>query len=353
MKILHVSQFAFPFVGGLEKLLHSITTHQAKTHHVHILTLSHNKKLAPIENKSKKTIRRMQGISFFSQVFFVPQKGFCQSIAKTNPDVLWTHTRFFATSFLAGWYFKRKFPNRIWIHLEHGQNFVVHKRKIIRVLARMWDEIIGRWIFSHADRVIVVSPTAEKFVISLGAKCVSVISSGVSIPRLVRIPRKNKALFFGRMREEKGILDLLLAVQQNPQWTFECVGDGPLFSYKKFQNLSWTAAVGEKELFQKIQSSDLIIFPSWSESVSLAVLESASCGRAILACDVGENRNILSASFVIPARSPEILSQKIRALTNQFDTLIHEGQKNREKVRKNYSFDTMIERYDSIIAQYR
>lgn len=351
MKILHVSQFAWPFVGGLEKLVGILSDHQSKTHEVEILALTHPLQCRPFsENKNKVRITRFPSRKIIKNAFLLPQFGFCKCVAKTNSDILFTHTRLFPTSFLAGWIFKKKFPHRKWIHIEHGQNFVVHHNKFIQILARAWDEIFGRWIFSHADKVVVVSEKGKTFTQDLGAKNITVIPTGIRISAHQKsIPRKNKALFFGRMVREKGIKELLFAAKQNPQWHFEFVGDGPPFRFQELSNVLWTPAVDEEKLFEKIQNADLVILPSWSESLSLALLEASSLARTIVATDVGENQNILSSEFIIPARNAVILSQKIQSLAGQFDLLSQEGAKNQEKVRKNYSFDTMTEQYDALL----
>ncbi len=352
MNILHVTTHFHPFIGGLENLVLDVATHQSKTNNVSILTLQYSKNLPVKELVEKIKVMRHPSCTILKDQYSLPQWGFSRRILERNPDVLFTHTRFFLTSFLAGRYFKKNFPNRKWIHVEHGQNFVTSCNSFVKFSARIFDEILGRWIFRHADTVVIMSKTGEIFVRKLGAQNIQIISTGVDIPENIQTPPgKNKALFFGRLVREKGILEIIEAAEKCSEWNFELVGSGPLFKVKNLANVMWTGEIAHEKMNKKIQSADVIILPSWSESVSMAVLESCANGRAVLASDVGENANILSLDFLIPPRDRDALVKKLKALAGKYEVLEMEGKKNREFAMRKFSREKMLEEYDKVLKK--
>ncbi|EKD44101.1 MAG: glycosyl transferase group 1 [uncultured bacterium (gcode 4)] len=81
---------------------------------------------------------------------------------KFNADIINTHTRFFLSS-LIGWIFAKIY--RIsWIHIEHGSDYVRLDSPFKTWIAWVFDQIIGRWIFSYADAVIPISEACKRFV---------------------------------------------------------------------------------------------------------------------------------------------------------------------------------------------
>lgn len=350
MRVLHVAPRGHPFPGGLESLSWDIVKAQSQEREVFLLCGKHDMSLPIQEKKENVHISRFSSVDFLKDRYGLPYKSFYNTIAKIKPDILFTHTRFFPSSFLAGWSIRKKFPSCRWVHIEHGQNSLHVGNVFLEGVGHISDQIFGRWIFRHADQTIVVSPTAEKFARSLGAKNIRIIPSGVEIPgRIHPLPRKNKALFFGRMVREKGVREILFAAEKSPQWHVTLVGDGPLFGFRSLPNVTWEKSVSREKIRSFLRASDLVLLPSYSESLSLSVLESASEGRAIVASDVGENKSLLSPDFLFPPRDKESLCRMLQKNTNCFDILSQEGKRNYEFVAQNYSIESMQDAYKNLL----
>lgn len=351
MKILHIVTHFSPFVGGLENLVLDIAEQQVKKNEIFVLTLQYDSLLPKYEERNNLKIFRVPAFKILKNQYSIPQKGFSQKIKEIKPDVVFTHTRFFLTSFLGGRFIKKNLPKTKWIHVEHGQNSVQSKNLIVFLGAKIFDKILGKWIFKKSDKIVVLSKTGKNFVQSFKIKKekIKIIPNGVKIPRKkIPIPQKNKALFFGRIIREKGIFEVLEVAQKSPNWSFEICGKLNQ-KIKNTKNIKVYGEMPQKEIIEKIKSVDLVILPSYSEGNSLAVLESAACERAILATPVGQNEKIISESFLIPLKNCKKIIEKLNFLENNWKELKKEGIKNRKIVEANFSFDSMIKSYESIL----
>jgi len=353
MKILHITTHFSPFIGGLENLVFDLAREQAKRHDVSVLTLKYDESLPDFEIKHGIKIYRYPAFTILKHRYLWPKFGFSQQIAKIDPNVIITHTRFFATS-----YFGQKLKGS-WkkIHVEHGHNFVRSKNLIIKVGAWMFDVLFGKKVFHNTAQIVVLSELGksfvEKFLINRKIKSfpqkIHIIENGVMIPDfLQQPPQKNNALFFGRMIKEKGLDEVIYAAKQNPAWQFSLYGIGNLPSDLP-KNVFYGGAVLPEKIPSIIQSADLVILPSWSEGASLAVLESAANGRPILATPVGQNEKIISSDFLVPVRDKQALSDKIKFLTDKFDLLQEEGKKIQNVVEEKYSFSKMVQEYEKVL----
>ncbi len=350
MRILQVTTHFFPFVGGLEHFVLDLSREQAKSQDVTVLTLKYNKDLETETRNDNIRILRFPGYCLLPHRYIWPRFGFSRKISEINPDVVFTHTRFFATSFFAGQWAKHH--HKKWIHVEHGEGNVHSKNIFLAIAAQIIDAFLGKWIFKNADVLVVFSEKAQKFVEQNGVDSdkIKIIPSGISIPSVFKpIPRKNNALFFGRMVAEKGVREILECAAQCPDWTFELVGSGSLFYSEILPNVLWTPEILHECVPEKIQNADVILAPSYAEGFSLSVLESLAEGRAVISTRVGIAQNLLSPEFFIPSRDAHALCEKLKFFSQKFFLLEQEGRKNYERAHL-FSFERMMGKYNQLLS---
>jgi glycosyltransferase involved in cell wall biosynthesis len=346
-QILHVVPQFFPAIGGLENMVFDLAKEQAKKHRVSILTLNSNIKLEEIETKDEIKINRFPASKLGKISYLFPKKGFCESFAKQDFDVVFTHTRFFITSFLAGRVAKKM--GKKWIHVEHGANYFQAKNVFIRIMARIFDETFGKWVLKNADKVVVLTESGKIFVSKFGQReNVFIILNGVKISsEIKRLPHQNRAIFVGRATAEKGIYELLHTAKKCPQWQFQIIGANPL-ALRNTKNVQFLGELSREEVRQKIMESSLLISPSWGEGFGLSFLEAASLGRPILSTNVGIANEIITSEFIIPVKNSDFLAKKIQELTNDFAKLEEVGKKNWQHAQK-FSLEKMIKRYEDLL----
>jgi glycosyltransferase involved in cell wall biosynthesis len=108
-------------------------------------------------------------------------------------------------------------------------------------------------------------------------------------------------LYFGRLSAEKGVDDLLRAMQQIPQMRLVIAGDGPqraelreLAASLRLSNVRFVGQVGRTERDRLIANSRFTVLPSHAyETMGKTILESYAEGRAVVATDLGSRRELI------------------------------------------------------------
>lgn len=108
-------------------------------------------------------------------------------------------------------------------------------------------------------------------------------------------------LYFGRLSPEKGVSDLLRAMQRNPQVSLVIAGEGPqrpelelLASKLSPDNVTFAGKLEGEELNRAIASSRFTVFPSrGGEVLGKSILESYAHGKPVIATDLGSRREIV------------------------------------------------------------
>jgi len=108
-------------------------------------------------------------------------------------------------------------------------------------------------------------------------------------------------LYFGRLSAEKGVDDLLRAMQRVPQMRLIIAGDGPqrrelreLASALGLSNVEFVGQVGRAQRDSLIAASRFTVLPSHAyETLGKTILESYAEGRAVVASDMGSRRELV------------------------------------------------------------
>jgi glycosyltransferase involved in cell wall biosynthesis len=155
-------------------------------------------------------------------------------------------------------------------------------------------------------------------------------------------------LYFGRLSAEKGVDDLILAVQLLPHIQFLIAGDGPQRGWleKLAQNLGLTNVhfighVNGTALEELISGSQFTVFPSRAyETMGKSILESYAQGRAVVASDLGSRRELIEegkTGLLYEVRNAEQLSSKIAFLHEHPELADQMGRAGLELVRARHS----------------
>lgn len=157
--------------------------------------------------------------------------------------------------------------------------------------------------FKISDGVITVSKALQKKVIEISPTSnVKTIYNGVNFERFT--PRDEKfeetsIIFIGNLIKTKGVYELMSAAEQlltsGKKYKFHIIGNGPergpLEAIVKEQNLGSSitihGTVNHSEVVNFLQSSHLLLLPSYQEGVPNVIMESLACGVPVVATKVG------------------------------------------------------------------
>jgi len=170
-------------------------------------------------------------------------------------------------------------------------------------------------------------------------------------------------LYFGRLSPEKGVADLLHAMQRLPNLRLQIAGDGPerlkldaLAEKLGLQNVKFLGHLTGGDLNHAIASSCFSVLPSRAyETFGKSILESYAHARAVVASDLGSRRELIrhgETGMLFPVGDIERLAHAISVLADCPEQAEEMGAAGRELVRAHYTPDqhyaTLMKLYERL-----
>lgn len=251
---------------------------------------------------------------------------------------------------------KRSIPFVVHCHCnieDQIRNSSVGKRFLIR-------------LFNLSDAVITLNTPSFEFVHKVSNTKVTTIPNFIyddktEFTKEIQNDIK-KILYVGHVKKEKGIDELFEVAKKYPNIEFIIAGpitddysEGMLATIPK--NIKLTGSLQHEEVISLLDSSDVFLFPSYTEGFSIALLEAMSRGLPCIASDVGSNRDMLEdkGGILICPKSVDAIDQAIKSILDK-----KKRQKmsswNINKVNTEYRLSHVIKRiealYDEVIDEY-
>ena len=166
---------------------------------------------------------------------------------------------------------------------------------------------VHHWLGTYQNCVnhfLTPSRFARDLLVQNGFDCdkISVLPHFQNLPAQEPPAEANApVLYFGRLSPEKGVTDLLRAVQPLPQVRLQIAGAGPdraaleqLAQELSLSNAEFTGQVEGQRLDQMIAAARFTVLPSHAyETLGKSILESYARGRAVVATDLGSRRELV------------------------------------------------------------
>jgi len=274
-------------------------------------------------------------------ISFKAYKTFAQLIE--NCDLVHAHGHVYMSSYLAGMVAKKL--KKPFIVTQH--NTFIDYQSFLNMAEQLNDQVIGKQVLKHADRIITVSEETKKYVLRLGADKTKtqVIHNGVDTdlfhPRnkeesreKLGLPKNRKIVLSVRRLVYKNGLDTLiesipLTAQNHPDVLFVVAGKGP--SRKLVENRIKELEIGDNVKLAGFVpdtllpvyygAADYFILPSASgEGLPLVLLEAMACGLPVIATAVGGTPEILrhmKNGVLVPPRNPEAMAEALTKLLSE------------------------------------
>ncbi len=181
-----------------------------------------------------------------------------------------------------------------------------------------------------------------------------------------RSPEKAPFLYFGRLSIEKGVDDLLRAMQRLPKLQLMIAGDGPergrlqhLAAELGLKNVQFAGQLAGAELDRAIAASCFTVLPSHAyETLGKTILESHARARAVVATDLGSRRELIEhgkTGVLYRAGDIEELASAIRLLASKPDLAEQMGRAGWERVKWSYTpeahYEILVDLYERLIDQ--
>jgi glycosyltransferase involved in cell wall biosynthesis len=214
-----------------------------------------------------------------------------------------------------------------------------------------------RWILASMDRVVVLTPTWAIKIHEIEPRaCIEVIANGVSAIAIPRRPHAGTILFLGRLREEKGILDLLRAIRmlirEFPQLRLVCAGDGDIPTLRALaanwgigECVDFPGWVEDSTKEELLASAAIFTLPSYFEGLPVGVLEAMINGVPVVATRVGGIPDALGsdAGLLVRPGDPPAIAQALAALLRDEGLRVRMGNAGQRRATERFGSEMMIQ----------
>ncbi len=216
-----------------------------------------------------------------------------------------------------------------------------------------------RKMVSKADLVLTLNTLSEKFVKN-SVNSVQV----VTVPNFIGVTEKldtfnisdsvKNVIYVGHVQFDKGVREIFKTAEAFPSKHFILAGpvSKEVENLKHTENVELLGRVEHSKVLNLMRSSDVFLFPSYTEGFSNALVEAMLCGLPIIASEVGANADMLEnkGGYLVPA---ENYKEIITAVNMIEDKSIRQNMSlwNQKKVFDKYRVDIVMEQLLSIYSQ--
>lgn len=214
---------------------------------------------------------------------------------------------------------------------------------------------LHRRFYNRFDRVLVPSATAGDDLRKTGIRNIFIWPRGVDLDKFspahrnlelrkkFRADRQPLLLFVGRLVKEKDLRDLLSAVKllkaKGHAFQMVFVGSGPMQIElrRRLPDAFFTGFLTGLSLSEWYASSDMLIFPSTTETFGNVVLEAMASGIPAIVVNKGGVKELIRDGidgFIAESNSPKDLAKKIELALINNNTLLKMGKEARRMAEK-------------------
>lgn len=324
-RVLHVTSYYPPHLGGMESVVKSIANTQY-SQGIKVGVITSRQKQSSV--KEPFPVKRLWNFEF-ANTPFIPslllhliKQGkeydiFHVHIAQAyTPEMVWLASIITRTKYIAQ------------IHLD------VAPSGRMGILLKPYKSIFLSHVLKSAHAVTVFTKAQKDETISkykLNKKRVFVVPNGVEeeyfYKARTKLAKKPRLLFVGRLSPQKNITQLLNALDGiSEKFETNIVGDGilkqALMQEAEDLNLKNIRFLGRKsgrDLIEIYKNSDIFVLPSEREGMPLVLLEAMAMGLPVVATDVVGIRDLIKDNKLGKLASygnPNMLKQKITSIDN-------------------------------------
>lgn len=250
----------------------------------------------------------------------------------------------------------------VLVHTKHGRNYVDRPKA---VLANRLASHLSSKIVAVSRDAAEVARTIEK----VPERLVTVVHNGVDLDAFgKRRPecgdgRSTRAIHVARLNRVKDQATLLRAsrivADQRIDFTLDIIGDGPARSdlERLHRELRLEGRVNflgmRSDVADLLTQADFFVLSSISEGISLTLLEAMAAELAIVATDVGGNREVVDhheTGLLVPSGNPEQLAAAMLEVIRNPATCRLWGAAGRKKVESQFNIRRVVEEYQTLYA---
>lgn len=362
MRILQVSPYFFPYIGGQERYVQSLSQALVDLGHSVEIFTSDYPKSTEHEKLRKIRIRRFHCLARPLNNPITPTMLFHLRNRFDDFDLVHTHNEHGFPSLCCS--MVRPLTKVPLLVTCHGR--LRYDQQTKDLVERVFSQTFCARVFKTADRVLAMSDQDAEYIHSLGAskENIRVIPNGVNLghysqieelPRQFSFQDKKLVLFVGPLIKRKGPHVLVQAIPQivkeYPETVFLFIGKGNYKSEveelsKKLGVEEYTCFAGyvpESRLHAFYSRSDIFVLPSISEALPYTVLDALAFSKPVVTTLLpGMKENFTEGAILIPPKDVNALARSLITLLGDERYCKELGAKGRKLVETRFDFDVVV-----------
>jgi glycosyltransferase involved in cell wall biosynthesis len=361
MKIIQVSPYYPPHVGGAEQRVRDLSERLAKRgNQVEVFTSDIG---CPKDKQSKSTkgleIHYLKAkefahtpiiLSLFSKLMKTPKDSIMHvHVAQALvPEIVQSVSKIKKTSYIV-----------------HIRADVERSGKLGFVLPA-YKKIFLKKVLKNASKIIALNEDyrnliSRKYGISKNKIVVIPNATNFKISKTKKRESVKNILFVGRLSVEKNVLKLVEAFSllKNKDIVLNIVGEGEkreeienLIKKKSLKNIILHGRKEKQDLVKMYNKADIFLLPSEYECFSSTLLEAMATGTPIIASDVQGTRSVVKNNYngLLIKPTPEKIAESIKKLI-EHPQLRKKLANNGLKEVKKYSWDKIVEQTEQVYRE--
>jgi glycosyltransferase involved in cell wall biosynthesis len=330
-------------------------------HEVHAFTQSNT-----VDGLPEDMIHRFKAIQLnphFSLDTLSAPRMIAKECDRYGIDVLHVQMNSGSTEFLLPYFKKSLPPLVVTFHLAYAGGASLYTT----LFAVAWKASL--FASKSYDEVVLVDPSQKPYFIDYGIHNdrISVIQNGVDTDLFKPADGYAKDddivdfVFVGRLSYDKGVDVLLEAFSQyhreNPSSRLTLIGDGMLKSQIEGSvdddSIRWIGTIDHERVPEILKRMDVFVIPQNIGGLGLSVMEAMGCGLPVITTAIGETTRLLGSDegLLVRPKSAEDVAAAMRKLGSDKKLRMSMGKKCREKIVRDYSWDTQIQTLEHSYAR--
>lgn len=236
-------------------------------------------------------------------------------LKKIPMDLIMVNTRFYLHSLYGVWLAKKK--NTKCIVIEHGTSHLTVDNKVWDKIGEGFEHFFTKIIRHYCDKFYGVSKACNNWSAHFGIQSEGILYNAVNNEEIQNIRHRHikdyredygvkhnelVIVFTGRLVKEKGILNLIEAVNQLNSESYPVhlfiAGAGNLEDFIKEKEMEsvkihFLGQLNFENVVTVLDQSDIFCLPSESEGFPTSTLEAAACECYVVSTDCGGTRELI------------------------------------------------------------
>lgn len=231
----------------------------------------------------------------------------------------------------------------------------------------------ARWASLLVDRIVCVSKDSliEGIKERIPRKRLMTIWNGIDTSLFdfdpTRLGQTGPVVSVACLRPDKNTESLIRAtgevIKQEPGFCLLLAGDGPPDRVKSLKQLARDLKLENAVIFlgnvsnvpALLADAALMVLPSTTEGISLALLEAMACGLPVIATDVGGNPEVVAdgvTGLLVPPSDDQAMVNALLLLYRDAEMRRKMGAAGREKVVRDFDIRRMVTDYESLYLDH-